>query len=344
MGGLESRRSSYLDEDVHHLASHSRYPRLENCHELAEDVLSNHGKKKRQSHILQQCLVLQLERHVVDAQRQGVVPQAEELATLPLFDQARRMDACFLKKKYETTCLKEKEEERRRLEEERLEAERKQEREEQRRKKREMKEARRKERMQMKKEQAVSLHEKKKRQFEDAWDKWQQSVNEQQAVLDALQEKIRSLDERRKKSIDSVSQLDKEKERLLESLREAAAKAGTSGSLPKKDDDASRSRPDGKVSHEEKSVKSSGSREYRSHPPPPPRRREDSPRGYRGGGPSRYENTSSIRRGPPMSARYDRGQKFDSRPKHYKSYNDDDDRYHGSYHGRHDRPYKRQQY
>lgn len=343
MAGLESRRSSYLEEDIHHLVSHSRYPRLQNCHELAEDIISNHTKKKRQTQVLQQCLVLQLERHVLEAQQRGLVPHAQELAKLPLFDEARNMDISFLKKKYETTCQKEREEERRRLEEERLEAERKLEREEQRKRKREMKELRRKERMEEKKEQVFALHEKKKRQFEDAWEKWQQNVKEQQAVLDALQEKIRSLDEKRKASVDVVDQIDKEKERLLQSLREAAAKTDAAGSLPKKEDSAQNSvrfRHEGKSSHDDKNGRSSNShREYRSHPPPPPRRRDDSPRGYHGG--PRVEH-SSIRRGPPPSARYDRGsgQKFDPRPKHYKSYTEHSDRYHG----RHDRPYKRQQY
>lgn len=348
MAGLGRRRSSYLDEDIHHLASQTRYPRLQNCHELAEDITATHAKKKRHTEVLQQCFLLQLERHVVQAQREGIVPKDQELATLPLFQEARKKDIIFLKQKYETTCLKAKEEERRRLEEERLEAERKLEREEQKRRRREMKEARRLERMALKKEQAIELHERKKRQYGEAWEKWENTVREQQAVLDSLQEKIRVLEGKRKSSVDTIEKIDKDKESLLETLREAVVKSD--GSQPKKDEtapSASRLRHDGKNSFDSRSIKSSSSKEYRPQHQTS-RKRDDPPRGYHSG--ARYESTS-IRRGPPLSARYDRGSKFASdardsagpRPKHYKSssYHDDVDRYHATYHGRHDRPYKR---
>lgn len=355
-----SRSTTYLHEDIHHLASNARYPKLENCHELAED-LAVQSKKKRQNEVLQQCLLLQLERHVVHAQRQGTVPPADELAKLPLFQEARNIDALHLRERYETTCLRKKEEERRRLEEERVEAERKLEREELRRKKMAMKEKRRQERISVKKEQAIALYEKKKLQFEEAWGKWQDRVKEQQDALDALQEKIRALDERKKGSEDSIKLLEKERECLLESLREAAAR--TDGSHAVRNDEhvgagqeqhappgTSRFRHTGNESTYDSSnrniLKSSGSREYRSHPPPPPRRHDDHPRGHHTS--ARHE-TSSIRRGPPVSARYDRSLPYGSdqresgslRSKPYKGSHGEGDRYYGSYQ-RHDRQYSRQ--
>ena len=380
----------FLREDIQELASSTRFPRLDNAHEFAEDVCVNKNNKRKD--ILKQCMLLHFEHRVVQAQRLGTVPQAEELASLPLFQQARDLDEKYLREKYKKTVYEKKEEEMRMIEEERLEEERRLERqrekEELKRKRAEAKELRRQERRAAKKEELIATYEEKKRRYEEAYEKWDRKMKEQRARLEELQDKIKAADGHKKQLEESMVSMEKQKESLLESLREAATKtvqreeqsmkkemstrpsasAGPGQSdLHRGDYESSRfvKKPYGhsnwRKDRENDSVMSprassgvlddapksfgnppryrndsqmtrDGSRSfpqsrdsYRSNPQPPPRRADDSRD-------RDYPRTShSIRRGPPMSARYtgprDSPPAERSRFKSYRSHRDDIDRH-----------------
>jgi len=391
----------FLREDIQELASSTRFPRLDNAHEFAEDVSSINKNKKKD--ILKQCMLLHFEHRVVQAQRLGIVPQAKELASLPLFQQARDVDEHYLRDKYKKKVYEKKEDERRMIEEERLEEERRlekqREKEELKRKRAEAKELRRQERRAAKKEEMIATYEEKKRRYEEAYEKWDRKMKEQKAELEELQDKMKAADRRKKQLEESMVSMEKEKESLLESLREAATKTVQREEQTMKKDITSRPsastgpgqsdlrRGDYESSRFEKkpygysnwrrdrendSVMSprassgalddaksfgnnppryrndpqmtrEGSRSflqsrdsYRSNPPPPPRRADDSRD-------RDYPRTShSIRRGPPMSARYtgprDSPPAERARSKSYRSYRDDIDRQESQSRS-YDRPY-----
>ena len=119
----ERASNSFHEDDVHALVAPTRLPRLNNCHEFVD-----HGtgkKHKNQGEILKQVMVLHMESCVHAAQRRSTLPGPADLASLPLFQQARSTDAVYLKESHARRKELQMEEERRRLEEERLEAARK---------------------------------------------------------------------------------------------------------------------------------------------------------------------------------------------------------------------------
>ena len=229
-------KSSFFDEDYHALVSTARLPRLDNCHELVEH--GSNSKKHKSTHVdvLKQCFVLSLESTVYSAQRAATLPPPEDLASLPLFQQARETDVAFLQECHARRKELQREEERRRLEEKRLEAERRlereKEREEQRKKRMEAKELRRQERMEAKRERMGAVQERKMRAYEEAYEKWERNYKEHKLTLDAAQEKIKMLERMKLEREGSLRDFDMEKEELLETLRSSAVRAD---SLPAKE-------------------------------------------------------------------------------------------------------------
>mmetsp|Transcript_5012 Transcript_5012/g.14456 ORF Transcript_5012/g.14456 Transcript_5012/m.14456 type:complete len:440 (+) Transcript_5012:113-1432(+) len=223
----ERASNSFHEDDVHALVAPTRLPRLNNCHEFVD-----HGtgkKHKNQGEILKQVMVLHMESCVHAAQRRSTLPGPADLASLPLFQQARRTDAVYLKESHARRKELQMEEERRRLEEERLEAarklERQREREELRKERLEAKELRRQERMEAKRERMGAVQERKMRAYEESYEKWARNFKEQKATLEETQEKIRMLSGMKLEREGSLRTFDTEKEELLESLRSAAVRA-----------------------------------------------------------------------------------------------------------------------
>lgn len=217
--------NGFLQEDVKEIASANRLPRLDNVHELVSESQSAGLKsKKKQFHVIRQCLLLQLECCVAEAQRSRSIPQPRQLAELPLFKQAREIDGRYVLQEKESHARRQEEEARLRKEQERLEAERRVERqkekEAQRQKRMESKELRRQERMAAKKESRVTFREEKRQRYEQEMDAWQEALREKQDSLDALHERIKRVDAQRKDLAESLSRLEKEKEELLERLRD----------------------------------------------------------------------------------------------------------------------------
>lgn len=216
--------NGFLAEDVKEIASANRLPRLDHVHELVSESESFTLKsKKKHVQVLRQCLLLQLECCVTEAQRSRSIPQPTELAQLPVFRQARAIDSTYVLQEKESHARREEEEARLRMEQERLEAEkrveRQKEKEAQRQKRLESKELRRQERMAAKKESRVTLREEKRQRYEQELDAWQEALREKQDSLDALHDRIKRADVQRKDMAESLSIIDKEKEALLERLR-----------------------------------------------------------------------------------------------------------------------------
>ncbi|KAI8106847.1 hypothetical protein M9434_001501 [Picochlorum sp. BPE23] len=219
--------NGFLAEDVKEIASANRLPRLDHVHELVSESESVTLKsKKKQVQVLRQCLLLQLECCVTEAQRARSIPQPTELAQLPVFQEARAIDSTYVLQEKESHARREEEEARLRMEQERLEAERRVERqkekEAQRQKRLESKELRRQERMAAKKESRLALREEKRQRYEQEVDAWQEALREKQDSLDALHGRIKRADVQRKEMAESLSIIEKEKEALLERLRHVA--------------------------------------------------------------------------------------------------------------------------
>ena len=219
--------NSFHEDDLHALVSPSRFPPLNNSHEFVD---YGTGKKhKNQGEVLKQVMVLHMESCVHAAQRSATLPGPQELANLPLFQQARESDIAHLKATHARRKELQRQEERQRLEEQRLEAERKlerqREREEQRKKRMEAKELRRQERMEAKRERMAAVQERKMRAYEEAYEKWERNFKEQKSSLDEIQEKIKMLSSMKLEREGSLRTFDTEKEELLESLRSAAVRA-----------------------------------------------------------------------------------------------------------------------
>lgn len=205
--------NGFLAEDVKEIASANRLPRLDHVHELVFESESFTLKsKKKHVQVLRQCLLLQLECCVTEAQRSRSIPQPTELAQLPVFRQARAIDSTYLLQEKESHARREEEEARLRMEQERLEAEKRVERQKE-------KEAQRQKRLEAKKESRVTLREEKRQRYEQELDAWQEALREKQDSLDALHDRIKRADVQRKDMAESLSIIEKEKEALLERLR-----------------------------------------------------------------------------------------------------------------------------
>lgn len=214
----------FLADDVREIASANRLPRLNHAHELVSGESASLKSKKKKKDMLTQCFMLHLEFCVREAQRSRCIPQPHELVQFPVFQQAREVDNAYILQENETNERRREEEERLRKEQERIEAERRLERQKEkealRKKRLESKELRRQERMAAKKESLASLREEKRQRYEEALDAWQEMMREKQDSLDTLNERIKMADSRRKRMIDSLSTIEKEKEALLERLRQ----------------------------------------------------------------------------------------------------------------------------
>lgn len=227
--GRKEISRSFHEEDRLALVSPTRLPRLDNSHEFVDVPVTKKHKSAHQGDVLKQCMVLSFESAVYSAQRAAALPGPQDLADLPLFQQAREADIVFMKECHARRKELQMEEERRRQEEARLEAERRlerqKEREEQRKKRMEAKELRRQERMEAKRERMGSVQERKMRAYEEAYEKWERNFKEQKSTLDEAQEKIKMFASMKLEREGSLRDFHTEKEELLESLRSAAVRA-----------------------------------------------------------------------------------------------------------------------
>ena len=227
--GRKEISRSFHEEDRLALVSPTRLPRLDNSHEFVDVPATKKHKSAHQGDVLKQCMVLSFESAVYSAQRAAALPGPQDLADLPLFQQAREADIVFMKECHARRKELQMEEERRRQEEARLEAERRlerqKEREEQRKKRTEAKELRRQERMEAKRERMGAVQERKMRAYEEAYEKWERNFKEQKSTLDEAQEKIKKYASMKLEREGSLRDFHTEKEELLASLRSAAVRA-----------------------------------------------------------------------------------------------------------------------
>ncbi len=218
------KMKSFMPEDVQ-LALHSDLQPLQSSFSAPELGIS----AKR---VLKACLEQQLQENVKLTQREGVLPDDEELAKLPIFQQALADDADHIRRAEEESAAREKsrrlaveeakraeaERQRRAAEEAVAEAERK----------REAKEARRQARLVAKKEALKRTRAEEQRRYDELLSRWKSNVEERQSKLDEVKAAITSASEKKTAVQNRLAKLMANKTSLLKQLRDLAAQ-GTSG-------------------------------------------------------------------------------------------------------------------
>jgi hypothetical protein len=182
--------------------------------------------------VLRACLEQQLQENVKIAQQYGVLPDDEDLAKLPIFQQARHDDAHHIQRSEEEAAAREEarrlaveeakraeaERQRRAAEEAAAEAERK----------REAKEVRRQARLEAKKEKLKRTRAEEQRRYDELLSRWKVNVEERQNKLDEVKHAIATASEKKAAVQSRLAELTENKTTLLKQLRDLAAR-GTSG-------------------------------------------------------------------------------------------------------------------
>lgn len=213
-----------MPEDVQ-LALHSELQPLQSSFRAPELGIA----AKR---VLKACLEQQLQENVKLAQQVGLLPNDEELAILPVFQQARRDDAHHIQRsEIEAAAREEKrrlaveeakraeaERQRRAAEEAAAEAERK----------KQAKEARRQARLVAKRESLKRTRAEEQRRYDELLCRWKSNVEERQTKHDEVKQAITTASEKKAAVQRRLAELTENKSSLLKQLRDLAAR-GTSG-------------------------------------------------------------------------------------------------------------------
>jgi len=217
---------SFMPEDVE-LALHSELQPLQSSFRPPEFGTS----AKR---VLKACLEQQLQENVKLAQQRGLLPDDEELAILPVFQQARLDDAQHIQRsELEAAAREEKRrlaiEEARRVETERQRRAAEEAAAEAERKKR-AKEARRQARLEAKTESLKRTRAEEQRRYDELLSRWKSNVEERQTKHDEVKQAIATASEKKAAVQRRLTELTENKSSLLKQLRDLAAR-GTSGTV-----------------------------------------------------------------------------------------------------------------